>query len=231
MIGLINAYYFNEHEEYQKRYSSLYQNFAQSVYKNKKIKMYHVAFGEWPSSPEECQTWIISGSSKGSYESEDWILQLSEFIQNCEAKKAKLIGICFGHQLIAHSLGGKTEKHPHGWGVGVKEFNIIQTKSWMTPSKKSCSLLFSHQDQVVQLPPQAEHLAQSDFCKYQMFSIKEHIFTMQGHPEFSQQFAQERMESRKKILGEETYKSGMKSVNQKTDSDIIGNWMRNFSGE
>lgn len=228
MIGLLNAYYFQKDEDYQKQYTSIFFDFVKANFKNEEVRVFNVALGEWPQSPNEAKAWIISGSTKGSYEDFEWIKQLSHFIRDCDSKKIKLIGICFGHQLIAHSLGGRTQKHEAGWGVGVKEFSILKHSPWMTPHLKSARLLFSHQDQVVSLPPNALHIGQSDFCKYQMFSIGSHIFTMQGHPEYTPDFARLRLNSRKDVISKPVFDTALKSLDSRTDADTFGKWMVQF---
>ena len=75
--------------------------------------------------------------------------------------KKKLVGICFGHQVVAHALGGHASKSEKGWGLGLKEFSIIKKKSWMVPSLDTCKLYFTHQDQVISLPLGAELLRES----------------------------------------------------------------------
>ncbi len=193
-----------------------------------KVKVYRVPMGEVPITPTECEAWVISGSPKGAYEEDVWISNLRKFIVAADQVKARMLGICFGHQLIAHSLGGRAEKSPKGWGVGVQEFAISDFMPWMDPPLKAASLLFSHQDQVVQLPKGARHLASSEFCRYQMFSVGHHIFSLQGHPEFTPEFARGRLESRKDLIGKSVYDQAVQSLERPTASREIGNWIRRF---
>lgn len=138
------------------------------------------------------------------------------------------MGICFGHQIIADALGGKVEKSPSGWGVGIKSFAVAKTQPWMQPIREKISLLFSHQDQVMQIPKSAILLAQNDFCPNQMMQIGEHIITVQGHPEFSIEFAKARLNSRRNLMPAATYETAMSSFSQAEDSKIIGEWIRHF---
>jgi GMP synthase-like glutamine amidotransferase len=98
----------------------------------------------------------------------------------------------------------------------------------MKPELKECSLIFSHQDQVMLLPKEAELLASDSFCPNQMYSVGENIFCLQGHPEFTRDFAKERLDTRFKLIGEEKYAAAVASLKQKTDSAEVGNWIRNF---
>jgi len=232
MIGILNAYHFDATPgNYQESYDSLIIDFVQKIFPREKVYNYKVALGEWPKSVNECQAWFITGSAKSAYESDSWILKLKRFINETEQQKIKLIGICFGHQIIAQALGGSVEKSSKGWGVGIKDFEIIQNQNWMQPAQKKLSLLFSHQDQVVKLPPQAVLLAQDSFCPNQMFQIGQHILTLQGHPEFDVQFAKARLISRKEKVEPETYQIAMNSFNRPKDNQIFCEWIRRFVGD
>jgi len=70
-----------------------------------------------------------------------------------------MLGICFGHKLMAWALCGRVEKYPGGWSVGpeVYEFDGI--------SDKACVMSW-HQDQVIEKPAAAEIAGSSAFCKY-----------------------------------------------------------------
>src|SRR6185437_13224294 len=111
MIGLINAYRQSlDAPAYQLEYGPMFREFFANLWPDRELKMYDVALGRKPQVIDECAGYIISGSPCGAYDSESWILELGEFVRACAKKKKKLVGVCFGHQLIAHYLGGKTEK-------------------------------------------------------------------------------------------------------------------------
>jgi GMP synthase-like glutamine amidotransferase len=229
VIGLINAYRTAEDAPaYQLEYGPMFLKFLATLWPADKIKMYEVACGRKPKNLDECDGYIISGSPKGAYDTDPWIAELGTFIQNCSTKKKKLVGVCFGHQMIAHYLGGKAEKSKNGWGVGVRSFKISQNENWMAPKLEKAALIVSHQDQVVKLPKEARHLAVSDFCPYEMFAIGEHIFSFQGHPEFTPEFARSRLETRKELVGAEKYAQGVKTLDNKTDAPVVGGWVKSF---
>lgn len=231
VIGILNAYHFEQVPgNYQEEYSRIFYEFVKSVFPDKitTINEYKVAQGHFPKSVHECDIWFITGSPKSVYEDIPWIHQLADFTKNLHASKKKLIAICFGHQMVAHALGGKVLKSVKGWGVGVREFNITQKQTWMTPVSNKMSLIFSHQDQVESPPPEARLLASDDFCLYQMLQIGEHILTFQGHPEFTDQFAKDRLNSRKELMPLETYQTAMHSFKNKNDYQQMISWIQNF---
>lgn len=229
MLGVLNAYWTSDDApQYQRDYGPMMLQFLASALPGEVIREYKIALGEWPKELNECDSYLITGSSLGAYDEIHWIRQLAEFIRQCHTSKKKLIGICFGHQIIAHSLGGLTEKSPKGWGVGLKSFDVTTAKPWMSPERSKLSLLFSHQDQVVKLPPEAELLAKSEFCSIQMYSIGEHIFCLQGHPEFTVEFAKARMDTRIDEIGKSIYNEAVKSLSHSTHSQVLGKWLRKF---
>lgn len=229
MIGLLNAYHFEDDpQSYQLKYGPMFAGFLKSALPAEKIKIYGVGRGEFPATAGECEGWIITGSPKSAYESDPWIQKLGAFVQQIDREKKKLVGVCFGHQLTAHYLGGRTEKSKNGWGVGVRKFNILNSKTWMKPELNECSLIFSHQDQVVSLPKGGDLLASDPFCPNQMYSVAEHIFCFQGHPEFTPEFAKDRLDSRVNLIGKPVYEEAVGSLKKKTNSEEVGTWMRNF---
>ncbi|GGL92528.1 glutamine amidotransferase [Pseudooceanicola nanhaiensis] len=140
---------------------------------------YDVEGGTVPEDPLECDGWLITGSKHGAYEDHPWIPPLEALIRKIHAAGVPLVGVCFGHQIIAQALGGKVAKHPGGWSVGRKIYRIegeeLPLNAW-------------HQDQVTELPPEAEVVGESDFCRYAALSYGGRIFTVQPHPEYGGDF-------------------------------------------
>lgn len=230
-IGILNAYLTSKDpNSYQLQYEPMLLDFLKLAMPTAEFRSFKVGYGDFPKEVTECDGWIITGSPNSAYEKSDWILKLGEWIQSCDQNKIKLLGICFGHQIISHFLGGHVEKSRKGWGVGVRKFNVVQNAAWMEPGTSPVRLLFSHQDQVDQLPTNATLLATDEFCPHQMFCIGTHIFSMQGHPEFTRSYSLARMESRQSLLGEEVFKTGVASLSQPTDENLVGTWIRQFFG-
>lgn len=229
MIGLLNAYHWDKNpNSYQAKYAPMCVDFLKKAFPDQAIKVYELPTGEKPALPTECDMWLISGSGKSAYENIDWINELKVFIQDCHKEKSKLIGLCFGHQMIAAALGGAVKKSAKGWGVGVRSFDVLCEKPWMSPALKQVSLLYSHQDQVSKLPDEAEHLGQSEFCTYEAFQIGNHILAFQGHPEFTKDFALDRYQSRKELLGEEVYAQAVQSLQKDSSHSFVWNWIKSF---
>lgn len=119
-------------------------------------------------------------------------------------------------------------KSPKGWGVGIAQNKVLQQKSWMHPFQEQFNLIISHQDQVVELPEEAEVLAGNDFCPYYMLQIGSHLLTIQGHPEFTKDYSRDLMLSREDTLNEDEFMRGMDSLQLHKDDQLIAQWMMRF---
>lgn len=203
-----------------------------------KYRYYQVQQGELPKDTGECDAYLITGSKAGVYDSLPWIASLQRWIADFHQQRAKLIGICFGHQILAHSLGGEAAKSGEGWGVGVHTTNLLVddkqiNNSASTQSNRYCEgsplrLLHSHQDQVQKLPPQAQLLASSDFCQNAAFKIDDRVLSFQGHPEFTPLYLQRLLGRRKSVIGEQVFADAMASMEQDTDAAQVGRWLIDF---
>lgn len=190
---------------------------------------YEVAQGQLPAAPDECDAYVITGSSNGVYDRDAWIPDLTQFIRDSYQAGKKLVGICFGHQILAHALGGHAEKSEKGWGLGLKTFSISQTKPWMNGAPEQCSLYFAHQDQVMALPPQAELLGGNEFCPNAFFVMADQVLGIQGHPEFSQSMMEDLLVPGAGELEPVVRETAVTSLTQGIpDNELVGQWLVNF---
>lgn len=192
------------------------------------FRVYDLPSGEFPQSTDECDAWITTGSKWSVYDPDDWIADAHELVRALHTDRRLMIGICFGHQLIARALGGSVEKSDRGWGVGVHTTRILEQRDWMQPTARHLSLLVSHQDQVMTLPENAVLLAGHDFCPYDMFQIGEHILTFQGHPEFRPDYARALLNLRREQVGETTWREAIASLDSRIDRTVAATWIRQF---
>lgn len=155
------------------------------------FRNYHVENMEFPAGPEEADGWLITGSRHGVYEDHPFIAPLEAFIRDAYEADLPLVGICFGHQIIAQALGGEVTKHPSGWAVGAQDYDFGGEK---------LTLNAWHQDQVVTLPPDAEVAARNGFCENAALVYGNRAFTVQAHPEFRDDFVDALIEHRARGL-------------------------------
>ncbi len=173
-----------------------------------------VVSGETLGSPDAADGWLITGSRHGAYDDVIWIEPLEIFIHQCFGDKIPLVGVCFGHQIIAQAMGGKVHKSNKGWGVGPHKYSVSNRPDWMQDlTSEYCSHAI-HQDQIQQLPASATVLSSSDFCNYAALLYGDTDFpdalTVQSHPEISADFVQQISKERlSKVVPAEVLATGL----------------------
>ena len=182
-----------------------------------------------PENVSKFDAYIITGGKYSVFEDYDWQFKLFNFIGDVYLKNIPLIGICYGHQLLAHVLGGKVRRSENGWGIGVVELNIETNHSpkWLNPRKEKFNILSMHQDQVEELPKGATNFLTSKFCPYSAYYIPRKVLAFQQHPEFTPELCRDLILKRKEKIGM-GYKVALETLKKKTDGKILGQWMAEF---
>lgn len=152
-----------------------------------RFRTWSVVEMDFPASPEDADGWLITGSRHGAYDDLPFIAPLEDLIRHIQAAGKPLVGICFGHQIVAQALGGTVAKHPGGWAVGPQEYDFSGT---------SLRLNAWHQDQVTRAPHGAEIIARNAFCPIAGLRHGNNILTVQAHPEFDNDFIAGMIETR-----------------------------------
>lgn len=182
------------------------------------ITVYDVMNGEYPADIHEVDAYLVTGSKFSVYDDEEWIRQLGAFIVKLNEHEKKLVAICFGHQLVAHFLGGKTEKSSKGWSVGAQQCTVSENLLNIISKNETICFLASHQDQVVKVANNARTIASSDLCPHVMTKIGNHTLTLQWHPEFIKGYVEQLLHIRKEILGETLYQQAISSLKKSLDN-------------
>jgi len=187
------------------------------------IDRFDVQAGELPASATHA-AYLITGSPAGVYDPLPWIDPLQRFIR--AATDSKMVGICFGHQVMAEALGGHVEKSDKGWGAGLQRYAVIRSETWID-SLGTIAVPASHQDQIVVQPPNTEVVAASDFTPLAALAWTDRpAISFQFHPEFSPAFAKALIEQRYDVVPDPD--AAIASLDAPNDSARVGAWIRNF---
>jgi len=193
--------------------------------------VFNVVEGCYPEADQAYDAYLITGSKADSFGTDGWILTLREYLLGRYQNGDRLIGICFGHQLLALMLGGKTERAAQGWGIGVNRYQLLEQPEWMSPALESLDMLVFHQDQVTELPANATLLASSAFCPNAAYSIGDQVLCFQAHPEFVDDYELALLNLRREFLGEARYQQALASMSQAHQGVVVAEWMLRFAGQ
>jgi GMP synthase-like glutamine amidotransferase len=99
-------------------YPDMFERVLKLVDPDLEFEVWDIEEGEFPTTLDGIDGFIITGSKSSVYDDKPWIRSLEALVRELYEARKKVIGICFGHQLIAQALGGLVDKSPKGWGVG-----------------------------------------------------------------------------------------------------------------
>lgn len=196
-----------------------------------------VVNGVFPSEEQlgDYDGFVVTGSRANAYAHDDWILRLCNLLRTIHQRKQRILGICFGHQVLSRALGGKVAKSPHGWEIGLKKVNIsshaLLSKPYAVKLPHSINIIQAHQDQVVEIPPGGQVLGSSPNTFIEMFAIGEHVLGIQGHPEFTKDILTNLMSVciRDGNLREEIASAANTSMEvEKPDNDMLQQLCKSF---
>lgn len=210
-------------------YPQMITDLLNSVENNLEIGTFDVQKGEYPQNINDWELFITTGSKASVNDNEDWIIDLIEFTKLLGVTKKKLVGICFGHQIIALARGGSVAESDKGWGIGIASNNILIQTDWMDNEQHELKLIVSHKEQINQLPQGAVVIAQSDFCPYFMVQWDDHFLSVQGHPEWNKLYSKTLMNDRRSIIPVKRIEQGLTSLEKNINNQQFARWIINFA--
>ena len=191
------------------------------------FQIFNVVQGEYPAADQYFDAYLVTGSKADSFANDPWIVTLRAYLRARFESGDVLLGVCFGHQILALVLGGDTQRSNKGWGIGVHSY-ALHKPQWLHDASEQFQLLISHRDQVVALPHKATVLASSEFCEYAAFTIGQQVLCFQGHPEFTPDFSAARLRIRESIYCPQQYQKAYQSLRQQHDGQVVARWMLSF---
>lgn len=179
--------------------------------------------GNFPTSVNAADGWLVTGSKFGAYEDLPWIPPLENFLRTAYNEEIPIVGICFGHQVLAQALGGKVEKYEGGWSAGRVEYNL-------EGHDEPVPLYAWHQDQVISLPDDARVVGSTPFCEYAALAYGSKAYSIQPHPEFTASYFKDLYAGRGGNLSKAGIEQAEASIREAkpTDSAAIANTIAAF---
>ena len=214
-----------------KGYGAMFERLLRQAGATGEFDIFNTFRGEYPASFDAYDAVLLTGSRADAFSQVSWVLALKEKVQALLNTKKKLIGVCFGHQLIALCLGAKVGRAPQGWGTGRMQYQWHAPEFPQAQGRTEVALLASHQDQVFDLPSGAKLLAASEFCPVAAFGVGDHVFCVQPHPEFVEDYSAFLLDKRRALLGEEKYNASTASLAHGHDGLDLARMMVAFIDE
>lgn len=182
-----------------------------------------------PPDPSQLEGILITGSAAGVYEDHAWLPPLRAFIRGAYAAGTPMIGICFGHQIMADALGGDVRKSEKGWGLGRHTYEVKARPGFLATDLPALSIACSHQDQVIVPPEEAGVFLGSDFTPNAGLVYRSgRAVSLQPHPEFRDDYAMALAELRRGKAPDGVVETALASVSKPSHSRDMAGWLGNF---
>lgn len=218
-------------------YAGFFERMVGGAMAGVSFRAYPVIETVFPDSVTACDAWLVTGSRHGVYEALPWMARLQVFLRDAVDAGRPVVGICFGHQILAEAMGGRVVKSEKGWGLGVRDYAVTSAGAETGLAADGLTLHAVHQDQVVETPPGATVLAGSDFCPVAALGYGDlsapTALSIQPHPEFDTAFTGELitlLEEQGKASDQQVAE-GRRRLGETVDGAAIARWIATFLAE
>lgn len=221
--GLVSPQFCERHGSYPQMFQRMVAAADPSVACN----VVSVATGEALPDPATLDAILITGSAAGVYDDVAWIAPLEAFVRAAHDRHVPMVGVCFGHQLIAQALGGTVRKSEKGWGIGRHVYQVLPENGVVEGD--TVAIACSHQDQVIEPPNDALTILSSEFTPHAgLLYANGATLTVQPHPEFDVEFAQVCCELRDGKVPEDVLAAARESLAEPIDNAKLGGAITRF---
>lgn len=221
--GLVPPQYSARHGSYPAMFERMFRVEDVSI----ECDVVSLANGERLPEPGSLQAILITGSAAGVYDGLNWIAPLEEFVRAVDAKGPPMVGVCFGHQLIAQAMGGVVRKSEKGWGLGRQVYQVARGNGVIEHAE--LAIACSHQDQVIAAPSKARTILSSPFTPHAGLLYESGTtLSVQPHPEFDADYAHALCELRAGIAPDDVVATAKASLMEPLDSAKLGRAITRF---
>lgn len=172
------------------------------------VKVLRPASGDVLPEPATLAGAILTGSTAMVTDREDWSEYSAAWIRQAMAQHVPLLGICYGHQLMSHALGGVVDYHPAGREIGQLPIQLHEGAKHdplLADLPQSFMANLTHEQSVLQPPTHATVLASSEHDAHQILRYSPHALSLQFHPEFSTEVMSYFLSRREALFSTEGY--------------------------
>lgn len=189
--------------------------------------------GEALPDPATLAAALVTGSAAGVYDDYPWLEPLRNFIRRAYAVRTPILGICFGHQVMADALGGDVRKSDKGWGLGRHVYTVSGTHpGLLADDEAQVAVACSHQDQVIVPPREAEVFLSSEFTPNAGLIYRNGAaVSVQPHPEFTDDYALALAELRRGRAPDQVVDTAIASISLPSDSGKVAGFLGAFLRE
>jgi len=193
-----------------------------------RFDVYYVSKDRFPQRIDDYDAVLLTGSPCSVHDNHSWIARLIELIRLAHELRLRIIGSCFGHQLVARAFGGEVGHNENGWVIGNYPVHISETHEWMQPLVSATGLYHFNQERVTRLPQGALAFARTDEYDDYGYTLADNIMCFQGHPEQPRRAMVNFLNSTDGLSSEERSRATRCIDAGEPDSQIWGEWMMRF---
>lgn len=216
-----------EHRERHGSFPDMFARMIRAADPTATVDFVSIPNGDALPDPRKVEAILITGAAAGVYDELAWMAPLEDFVRKAYVNQTPMVGVCFGHQLIAQALGGVVRKSEKGWGIGRHVYQVLPENGVI--DGETIAIPCSHQDQVIEAPSDALTILSSDFTPHAgLLYANGTTLTVQSHPEFDVEFAQVCCDLRDGKAPEDVVATARASLAEPMDSAKLGGAITRF---